>query len=185
MAQDAGLHHLRHAPEGLVDQHRRGDAGVIPDVAGVDRHQLLQGEMQPLLPVFQVIDHDEQLHAPGDQSCDGRAPDAQLREAEAPVDQQIVQAGVDAKRGEGEVHNEAGQGRDILLISVNPWYRFTNVQLAIPGEPHQNIPIFTFGKIEEREGKRIMPVALSVNHGFVSGYQIGLYLKEFQRLLDR
>ena len=90
-----------------------------------------------------------------------------------------------AKRGEGEVHNEAGQGRDILLISVNPWYRFTNVQLAIPGEPHQNIPIFTFGKIEEREGKRIMPVALSVNHGFVSGYQIGLYLKEFQRLLNR
>ena len=90
-----------------------------------------------------------------------------------------------AKRGEGEVHNEVGQGRDILLISVNPWYRFTNVQLAIPGEPHQNIPIFTFGKIEEREGKRIMPVALSVNHGFVSGYQIGLYLKEFQRLLDR
>lgn len=77
------------------------------------------------------------------------------------------------------------QGRDILLISVNPWYRFTNVQLAIPGEPHQNIPIFTFGKIEEREGKRIMPVALSVNHGFVSGYQIGLYLKEFQRLLNR
>ena len=76
------------------------------------------------------------------------------------------------------------RGRDILLISVNPWYRFTNVQLAIPGEPHQNIPIFTFGKIEEREGKRIMPVALSVNHGFVSGYQIGLYLKEFQRLLD-
>ena len=67
-----------------------------------------------------------------------------------------------AKRGEGEVHNE-----------------------AIPGEPHQNIPIFTFGKIEEREGKRIMPVALSVNHGFVSGYQIGLYLKEFQRLLNR
>ena len=50
-----------------------------------------------------------------------------------------------AKRGEGEVHNEAGQGRDILLISVNPWYRFTNVQLAIPGEPHQNIPIFIFG----------------------------------------
>ena len=33
--------------------------------------------------------------------------------------------------------------------------------------------------------KRIMPVALSVNHGFVSGYQIGLYLKEFQRLLNR
>ena len=91
----------------------------------------------------------------------------------------------EAKRGEGQAHGESDQGRDILLISVNPWYRFTNVQLAIPKEPHQNIPIFTFGKMEERDGKRVMPVALSVNHGFVSGYQIGLYLEEFQRLLDR
>ena len=90
-----------------------------------------------------------------------------------------------AKRGEGEAHSETGHRRDILLISVNPWYRFTNVQLTIPREPHQNIPIFTFGKITEQNGKRMMPVAMSVNHGFVSGYEIGQYLKEFQRLLDR
>ena len=90
-----------------------------------------------------------------------------------------------AKHGEGQAHGEDEHGRDILLISVNPWYHFTQVQLAIPGEPHQNIPIFTLGKISDQEGKRMMPVALSVNHGFVSGYQIGQYLKEFQRLLDR
>lgn len=90
-----------------------------------------------------------------------------------------------AKRGEGQAHGEAEHGRDILLISINPWYHFTNVQLTVPKEPHQNIPIFTFGKIEETGGKRKMPVALSVNHGFVSGYQIGQYLEEFQRLLDR
>lgn len=90
-----------------------------------------------------------------------------------------------AKRGEGEAHSEVRHGRDILLISVNPWYRFTNVQLAIPEKPHQNIPIFTFGKMENRDGRRWMPVALSVNHGFVSGFQIGRYLEEFQRLLDR
>lgn len=90
-----------------------------------------------------------------------------------------------AKRGEGHPHSETQHGRDILLISVNPWYHFTSVQLTIPSEPHQNIPIFTFGKIEERDGRRMMPVALSVNHGFVSGYEIGQYIKEFQRLLDR
>lgn len=90
-----------------------------------------------------------------------------------------------AKRGEGEAHSETRHGRDILLISVNPWYHFTAVQLSIPSEPHQNIPIFTFGKIVERDGRRMMPVAMSVNHGFVSGYQIGQYLKEFQGLLDR
>lgn len=90
-----------------------------------------------------------------------------------------------AKRGEGHAHDEVKHGRDILLVSVNPWYHFTNVQLAIPKEPQQNIPIFTFGKIEERDGRKKMPFALSVNHGFVSGFQIGRYLEEFQRLLDR
>lgn len=90
-----------------------------------------------------------------------------------------------AKRGEGGAHTEVDEGRDVLVISVNPWYRFTNVQLAVPAEPHQNIPIFTFGKIGEQDGRQMMPVALSVNHGFVSGCQIGQYLQEFQRLLDR
>lgn len=94
----------------------------------------------------------------------------------------IVEA---AKRGEGKAHSEAEHGRNILLISVNPWYRFTHVQLALPAKPQESIPIFTFGKMEEKDGKRQMPVALSVNHGFVSGYQIHEYLNEFQRLLDK
>lgn len=90
-----------------------------------------------------------------------------------------------AKRGEGQAHSEKEHGRNILLISVNPWYRFTSVQLSIPSEPHTNIPIFTFGKVVLEQGKRMMPVSLSVNHGFVSGYQIGCFLREFQKLLDR
>lgn len=90
-----------------------------------------------------------------------------------------------AKRGEGQAHGEDRKGRDFILISVNPWYRFTSVQLSIPECPHQNIPIFTFGKITEENGRQVMPVALSVNHGFVSGYQIGRFLEEFQRMLDR
>lgn len=90
-----------------------------------------------------------------------------------------------AKRGEGHAHDEEGKGRDFILISVNPWYRFTSVQLSIPQQPHQNIPIFTFGRITEENGKHRMPVAVSVNHGFVSGYQIGKFLEEFQRMLNR
>ena len=90
-----------------------------------------------------------------------------------------------AKQGVGEAHSEKEQGRNILLISVNPWYRFSSVQLAIPQEPQLNIPIFTFGKVMLEGEKRMMPVSLSVNHAFVSGYQIGCFLKEFQALLDR
>ena len=88
-----------------------------------------------------------------------------------------------ARRGEGQAHGENEHGRGVLLISVNPWYRFTSVQQAIPKEPHQNIPIFTFGKMEERDGRLTMPLAMSVNHGFVSGYEIGRYLEEAERKL--
>lgn len=94
----------------------------------------------------------------------------------------IVEA---AKRGEGQAHEEQGYDRNFVLISVNPWYRFTSVQLTIPERPHENIPIFTFGQVTEENGRRMMPVALSVNHGFAGGYQIGCFLKEFQQLLDR
>lgn len=90
-----------------------------------------------------------------------------------------------AKRGEGVAHGERMHERNFILISVNPWYRFTSVQLTIPQCPQENIPIFTFGKVAEENGRRVMPVALSVNHGFAGGYQIGCFLKEFQRLLDR
>ncbi len=94
----------------------------------------------------------------------------------------IVEA---AKRGEGEAHGERKYNRNFILMSVNPWYRFSSVQLTIPQCPQENIPIFTFGKVTEEGGRRMMPVSLSLNDGFVSGYQIGCFLKEFQRLLDR
>lgn len=90
-----------------------------------------------------------------------------------------------AKRGEGSAHGENEHTRGVILISVNPWYRFTSVQLGMPGKPHENIPIFTFGKVTVENGKWLMPVALSVNHGFAGGFQIGRFLEEFQRLLDR
>lgn len=90
-----------------------------------------------------------------------------------------------AKRGEGYAHSESRLGRDYIVISVNPWYRFFSVQLATPQNPHENIPIFTIGKMTELNNRRIMPVALSVNHSFVSGYQIGRFLEEFQYLLNR
>lgn len=90
-----------------------------------------------------------------------------------------------AKRGEGEAHAEQKYSRNFIVMSVNPWYRFSSVQLAIPQCPQENIPIFTFGKVTEENGKRMMPVALSVNHGFAGGYQISCFLKEFQQLLDR
>lgn len=91
----------------------------------------------------------------------------------------------EAKSGKGQAHGDGENRKDLVLISVNPWYRFTGIQLSDPVNPHENIPIFTFGKITPEDGKQMMPVALRVNHGFVDGYHIGCFLNEFQRMLDR
>lgn len=90
-----------------------------------------------------------------------------------------------AKRGEGHAHGDGEHRSDLVLISVNPWYRFTGIQLSDPENPHESIPIFTFGKITRIEGRDMMPVSLRLNHGFVDGFHIGCFLKEFQRMLDR
>lgn len=90
-----------------------------------------------------------------------------------------------AKSGAGEAHGEGEERRDKLLISVNPWYRFTAVHLSDPAQPHEAFPILTFGKFTPVGEKLMMPVALRVNHGFIDGYHIGRFLDEFQKMLDR
>lgn len=90
-----------------------------------------------------------------------------------------------AKRGEGCAHSENEHSPDLILISVNPWYRFTGIQLSDPAQPHESFPIFTFGKLTTNGDRLMMPVSLRVSHGFVDGFHIGRFLDEFQRMLDR
>lgn len=90
-----------------------------------------------------------------------------------------------AKQGEGCRHGDGEERSDLVLISVVPWFRFTGIQLSIPADPHRSFPIFTFGQLTEVDGKRMMPVALRVNHGFVDGFRIGRFLRVFQQMLNR
>ena len=101
MAQNAGLHHLRHAPQRLIHQHRRGNPVIIPDVAPIDEEQLPRRKAQLSLPAFQKPDNNHQLHAPGDQRGHRCPPDPKLRTAPAPIDQQVIERHIDPQRGEG------------------------------------------------------------------------------------
>lgn len=91
-----------------------------------------------------------------------------------------------AKAGDGTVYNAEDNRPDQILISINPWYRFTSVQVAIPKNPHVVVPLFTFGKMTLLEnGQRVMPVAINVNHGFIDGYHVGQFFEKFQNYLDQ
>lgn len=87
-------------------------------------------------------------------------------------------------RGEGDAYG-ADSEKDTLVISVNPWYSFTGLQLQFPQNAGENIPLSVFGKIMvDMRGRRTMPVAMSFHHGFVDGYQVGCYWEAFQHNLD-
>ena len=51
-----------------------------------------------------------------------------------------------AMRGEGDAYG-ADSEKDTLVISVNPWYSFTGLQLQFPQNAGENIPLSVFGKI--------------------------------------
>lgn len=85
--------------------------------------------------------------------------------------------------GEGDAYG-ADTEKDTFVISINPWYAFTGMQFQFPRNAGENVPLSVFGKMENRHGRRTMPVAVSFHHGFVDGYQVGRYWEEFQRNLD-
>lgn len=83
--------------------------------------------------------------------------------------------------------NEKGRNEDtefnLVNISALPDLYFT---AAVTAQQHRNgndYPLMTVGKAVMREGQLIMPISLSVHHGFVDGYHISLFFKTIEELL--
>ena len=65
-----------------------------------------------------------------------------------------------------------------------PWIRFS--ALAHPGDRgHRNgIMSMATGKVENTNGRRIMPLQLSIHHGFADGRHAGLLFEKIQQFFD-
>jgi chloramphenicol O-acetyltransferase type A len=73
---------------------------------------------------------------------------------------------------------------DCIHCSSIPWVRFSGHKEPVSGVK-DSVPKLAFGKFEEKEGKLMMPVAISVNHALVDGYHIGLFFEHYQQELDK
>ena len=47
------------------------------------------------------------------------------------------------------------------------------------------LPIFTMGKYFERDGKRLLPLAIQVHHAVCDGYHVGLFVETLQDQINR
>ncbi|MBE7647494.1 CatA-like O-acetyltransferase [Tenacibaculum finnmarkense] len=69
--------------------------------------------------------------------------------------------------------------------SALPWVCFTSHKEPNSGNKNDSVPQFSFGKIKTVNNKKLMPVAINVNHALVDGYHVGQFFDKFQAELDK
>jgi len=71
-----------------------------------------------------------------------------------------------------------------LHVSAIPWVNFTGLTHARNFKFEDSMPKVSLGKMTEIGGKLMMPVSVTVHHGFIDGRQVGEYIDLFQQLLN-
>jgi len=69
--------------------------------------------------------------------------------------------------------------------SAIPWVSFTGHKEPFSGNKDNSVPQLAFGKIKEEKGRKLLPVAINVNHALVDGYHVGQFFEKFQKELDK
>lgn len=75
-------------------------------------------------------------------------------------------------------------GESTILYSAVPWLHFTSITHARKYSRRDSSPKISFGKIEEINQQKMMPVSIYVHHALIDGFHIGEYVNLFQKLLN-
>lgn len=68
-------------------------------------------------------------------------------------------------------------------VSSVPWFGFTALNFNIHDDGRHLSPIFTLGKISDKDGRKSMPVSLQVHHAVCDGFHIGRFLNALQEMV--
>ena len=80
--------------------------------------------------------------------------------------------------------NSDDQKYDLIRHTTIPWITFTGLLHPTKLDKTDSVPKISFGKANERNGKRFLPISIEAHHGLVDGHHIAMYLEEFQKLLN-
>lgn len=73
---------------------------------------------------------------------------------------------------------------NIIHFSAVPWINFTSLTHSRNFKIEDSCPKISFGKVVEENGQKIMSLAVLAHHGLVDGYHMGLFVEEFQNLMN-
>jgi len=80
---------------------------------------------------------------------------------------------------------KSGTPENSFNISMVPWLRFTSVNMNVYDEGKFLLPIFTMGKYFERDGRRMLPLAIQVHHAVCDGWHVSDFVERLQKNIDR
>jgi len=71
----------------------------------------------------------------------------------------------------------------LILLSATPDLYFTSITGTQEKQSGNNYPLLNVGKAITKEGKLVMPIAMTIHHGFVDGHHLSLFYKKVEELL--
>lgn len=73
---------------------------------------------------------------------------------------------------------------DVFRCSPMPWVAYTHISHTNSGKKDNAMPLFDWGKYDEKAGRIVMPVSVQAHHSFVDGIHIGKFVDLLQEYLD-
>lgn len=74
---------------------------------------------------------------------------------------------------------------DLVYISTFPWATFTQITHADNPNSKDAVPRLTWGKYQEINGTKWMPLSIEAHHAFVDGYHVGKFIQLLQEALHQ
>jgi len=73
---------------------------------------------------------------------------------------------------------------ETIYYSIMPWIKFTSVTHPLDLPNTEGIPILTFGKVFEENGRKMMPLGINAHHALMDGQHIAKFVESFQKKLS-
>lgn len=73
---------------------------------------------------------------------------------------------------------------NLIRHSTFPWHQFSAILHPANVNNKESIPRIVFGKVSEKNGRKMMPISIEAHHALMDGRHIAQYLEEFQKQLN-
>ena len=71
----------------------------------------------------------------------------------------------------------------LILLRATPDLYFTSITGTQEKQSGNNYPLLNAGKAIIKKGKLVMPIAMTIHHGFVDGHHLSLFYRKVEELL--